>query len=109
MWWSASGDDWRKSSLPDALGARPRRVVATKDGFVAIGQRWHAVDDGSVPIASVWTSRDGIDWSGVTFEEAEFADIDSVEGHGGHPGDIAGRPTVWTSRVGWPLGGGHDR
>ncbi len=39
IWWSASGGDWRQGTLPDALGARPRRVVATKDGWVAIGER----------------------------------------------------------------------
>ena len=102
MWWSASGDDWRKSSLPDALGARPRRVVATKDGFVAIGQRWHAVDDGSVPTASVWTSSDGIDWSGVTFEHAEFADVDSVDDRVAILGTSRNVLTVWTSRSGGP-------
>jgi hypothetical protein len=100
IWWSASGADWRKGSLPDALGARPRRVVATKGGWVAIGERSHAGDDRSDPTASLWTSSDGIDWSGLTFEHAEFADVDSVHDTVAILGTSRNVPTVWTSRSG---------
>jgi hypothetical protein len=100
-WWSPSGEEWHKSALPDDLGAQPRRVIATGDGFVAIGERHHA-GDRSDPTASLWTSSDGIDWSAVTFEGAEFADVDSVDDTVAIVGTLHDVPTVWTSTTGGP-------
>jgi hypothetical protein len=102
--WSRAADGgWRRTELPDALGAYPRRVVATEDGFVAIGRGRRAGQEGSQPVASVWTSRDGVEWSsGVTFDGAEFTDLDSVNDTIAVTGTQQGIPTVWISRSGGP-------
>lgn len=101
IWSSASDGAWRKSSLPDALGARPRRVAATEEGFIAIGERWHAVNDAD-PTASVWTSSDGTDWSELALEGAVFDDVDSVDDTVAILGTLRNVRTVWTSRSGGP-------
>jgi hypothetical protein len=101
-WSSASGGDWQRISLPDDIGAQPRRVIATQEGFVAIGRRASGGEDRAGPAGFIWTSRDGFDWSGVTVEGAEFDDLDSIDDTVAILGTVGNIPTVWTSRSGGP-------
>jgi hypothetical protein len=64
--WVRSDGTWRRATIPDAGGAM-HAVVATADGFVAVGQ--NANDDG----ARVWTSGDGTTWTAVADQAAFHA------------------------------------
>ena len=109
-WSSADGLSWTASR--DALPASDTGtdsvmvtdVIAAGDGWLAVGREDPAcnVNCGVAPVRSlVWTSRDGLRWTGVPRQRSlEGAGMNGVAAGG--PGFVAvgaakGRAAVWTS------------
>ncbi len=79
-WWSEDGWNWER--IADDTFDDPARmdaVVATDDGFVAVGSAGRTGDD-----AAVWRSDDGRDWERVEGNDDAFAggDMSDVTGSG---------------------------
>jgi hypothetical protein len=63
VWRSSDGQTWTQLPQPrDFPFDIVRDVTVAGDNMVIVGQRGEAGDDPNDVVASVWTSRDGIDW-----------------------------------------------
>lgn len=115
-WTSSDGRDWQEGQPLDmtglANGASVEEVVEGPAGLLALGRVPGCADDGTgcvpAPATALWTSVDGLHWSGVDLQKAfgggAIGDVDA-----GPKGYVAvsvssdsstARPAVWLSADG---------
>ena len=69
-WFSPDGRTWTRAAVEDAVGRTMDQVVATSDGFVAIGEAGYDFHAGFGEGTAIWTSSNGASWSRLGAAEA---------------------------------------
>lgn len=108
VWHSVDGRSWTRVSDDDLTGGQMSAVVATADGYLALGANY---DDGT---ALAWTSADGGDWTaassigGLGVGAAVKGVVASGSGLVAYGTSAEGAALAWYSADGldWQLAGG---
>jgi hypothetical protein len=69
-WFSPDGASWTRAPVEDAVGRTMDQVVATPDGFVAIGEAGYDFHAGFGAGTAIWTSTDGASWTRLEAADA---------------------------------------
>jgi hypothetical protein len=61
-WLSPDGRTWTRAQVEDGTGRTMDQVIATSDGFVAVGESEYSFHAGMGAGTAIWTSTDGAAW-----------------------------------------------
>ena len=71
LWMSADGIAWRRTTMAGFGGGTVYQIDAGSSGYIATGK-----GSGSKPAAYVWTSKDGLSWTGTNLDSIAFQGIE---------------------------------
>ena len=69
-WFSPDGTTWTRAKVADGVGRTMDQVVATADGFVAIGEAGYDFHAGFGAGTAIWTSANGQTWARLPERES---------------------------------------